>query len=158
MGAPAVRRLFLSWCHADQRTKDALTALLTPNLRILRGVELQWWEDSDIHIGEAWRRRILARLDQCDYGVLLLSPGFYASAFITEHELPHFVGDLAAKGALPVALKQVPLDGSRDLHGVDRHQIFTDGGRAFAQLRGSDRDRFAVNLATAIRARVLADA
>jgi hypothetical protein len=52
----------------------------------------------------------------------------------------------------------VPLDGSRDLHGVDRHQIFTDGGRAFGQLRGSDRDRFAVDLATAIRARGLADA
>ena len=145
MDDPVVRRLFLSWCHTDQRMKDTLTALLTPNLRILRGVELQWWEDSDLHIGEDWRRRILARLGECDYGVLL-------------HERPHFGGELAAKGALPVALKQVPLDGSRDLHGVDRHQIFTAGGRAFAQLRGSDRDRFAVNLATAVRARVLADA
>jgi TIR domain len=157
VGATIVKRLFLSWCHADRQAKDALTALLTPNLQILRGVDLQWWEDSDIRIGEDWRRKILARLDECDYGVLLLSPGFYASRFITEDELPHFVGEVAVKGALPVALKRVPLDGSRDLHGVDRHQIFTSGGRAFAELSGSGRDRFAVDLATAIRARVLAD-
>lgn len=157
MAGPISKSLFLSWCHADRTAKDALVRRLTHNLGILSGVELRWWEDSHINIGEDWRRRILARLRECDYGLLLLSPGFLASGFITEQELPAFVGPRAVKGALPVGLKPVPLDGTRTLHGVDRHQIFTLGpaGRFFTETR--DRDRFGADLATAIRERILSD-
>jgi TIR domain len=158
VGDKIVRHLFLSWCHADQPAKEALMALLRDNLSILRGVEFQWWEDSFIGIGEDWRRQIQAQLDQCHYGLLLLSPRFFASGFITEHELPRFVGEFAAKGALPVALKRVPMDGSRDMRGVDQLQIFTAGGKAFEELRGADRSKFAGDLASAIRTRVLGDA
>lgn len=160
MSGRIVKSLFLSWCHADHTAKNALIRPLTDNLRILSGVEVCWWEDSHVRNGEDWRRRILARLHECDYGVLLLSPGFFASGFITEHELPTFVGPCAVKGALPVGLKRVPLDGSRTLRGVDRHQIFTQGpaGRFFTETRGADRERFASDLATAIRERILSDA
>jgi hypothetical protein len=162
------RSLFLSWCHADSTAKDALIKPLLANLRILSGVELCWWEDSHIRIGEDWRRQILARLRECDYGLLLLSPGFFASGFITDHELPAFVGPRGVKGvkgvkgagrALPVGLKRVPLDGTRTLHGVDRHQIFTLGpsGRFFSETRGANRERFALDLATAIQERILSD-
>jgi hypothetical protein len=151
--------VFLSWCHADRAAKDALVKPLLDNLRILNGVELRWWEDSHINIGENWRRRILARLSEFDYGLLLLSPGFFASGFITDHELPAFVGPRAVKGALPVGMKRVPFDGTRTLHGVDRHQIFTLGpaGRFFAETRGADRERFASDLATAVQKRILSD-
>jgi TIR domain len=124
MAGRIVKDLFLSWCHADRTAKDALIQPLMDNLRILNGVEVRWWEDSHINIGEDWRRRILAGLNECDYGLLLLSPGFFASGFIAEHELPAFVGPRAVKGALPVGLKRVPLDGTRTLRGVDSHQIF----------------------------------
>lgn len=168
MAGRIVRSLFLSWCHTDRAAKDALIEPLLTNLRILGGVELRWWEDSHINIGEDWRGRIVARLSECDYGVLLLSPGFFASEFITDHELPAFVGPGAVKGAgragragkaLPVGLKRFPLDGTRTLHGVDRHQIFTLGpsGRFFSETRGADRERFALDLATAIQNRILSD-
>jgi len=153
------RSLFLSWCHADRAAKDVLVELLRDNLRILNGVEPRWWADSDINVGEDWRRRILARLGECDYGLLLLSPGFFASGFIADHELPAFVGPRAVKGALPVGLKPFPLDGTRTLHGVDRHQIFTltPAGRFFTETRGANRERFALDLATAIQKRILGD-
>jgi hypothetical protein len=159
MGRPITRSLFLSWCHADRTAKAALVQPLTHHLKILSCVELRWWEDSHLKIGEDWRRGILARLRECDYGLLLLSPGFFASGFITEQELPAFVGPRAVKGALPVGLKRFPLDGTRTLHGVDRHQTFTLGpaGRFFAETRGADRERFALDLATAIRERILSD-
>jgi hypothetical protein len=159
MAERMTRRLFLSWCHADRTAKDALIQPLVANLRILNGVEVRWWEDSHINIGEDWRRHILARLGECDYGLLLLSPGFFASEFITEDELPAFVGPGAVKGALPVGLKRVPLDGTRTLHGVDSHQIFTLGpaGRFFTETRGAARERFALDLATAIQKRMLGD-
>jgi len=153
------KSLFLSWCHTDLEAKDALVRPLMDQLRILSGVELRWWEDTHIKIGEQWRRQIMARLGECDYGVLLLSPAFLASDFITTYELPAFVGRRAAKGALPVGLKRVPLDGSRTLHGVDRHQMFTLGpaGRFFTETRGAGRERFVSDLAGAIRKRILGD-
>lgn len=154
-----VRRLFLSWCHTDVEAKDRLVGPLMDNLGILRGVRLSWWEDTHLRIGEQWRREILRRLGECDYGVLLLSPAFFASGFITKHELPLFVGPGAPKGALPVGLKRVPLDGTRTLHGVQQHQIFTLGPaqRFFTQTRGAERERFVLELATAIRERIISD-
>jgi hypothetical protein len=157
MAGLVARRLFLSWCHADGPAKEALVPLLMQNLRILNGVEVSWWEDSHLLVGDQWRRRIVGRIADCDYGVLLLSPGFFASEFIVGEELPWFVGPRACKGVLPVGLKWVPLDGSRALRGVEAHQVFIHGGRFFTETRGVGRERFAVDLAGAIRDRLLAD-
>ncbi|MBW0010773.1 MAG: hypothetical protein JO063_11765 [Pseudonocardiales bacterium] len=56
-------------------------------------------------------------------------------------------------------LKRVPMDGSRHLHGVDARQIFFgSGGRCFTETRGAGRERFALELATKMRERVLSDA
>ncbi|MGH3937745.1 MAG: TIR domain-containing protein [Pseudonocardiaceae bacterium] len=158
--APVVKRVFLSWCHADHRPKAALVTALAVELKILSGVRLELWDDSRIKNGEEWPRRLLAQLTACDYGLLLLSPGFLASDFIAEHELPHFVGPSATNGVLPVGLQRVALDGSRTLRGVERHQIFTMGSdrRFFTEIRdAAGRQRFVRELATAIRDRVLGD-
>jgi hypothetical protein len=150
--------LFLSWAHADRAAKDSLVNALVVNLQILRDVEIVWWEDAHLVIGDTWRREILARVEECDYAVLLVSPAFLASEFIRDVELPAFVGPSAVKGALPVLLKPVPLDGSREFHGIDRHQLFSLDSKAFTQTGGARREQFAQALATAIRRRVLADA
>jgi hypothetical protein len=148
--------MFLSWCHQDTEAKEALLGLL--HLDGLAGVRISWWEDSQLLLGEDWRQRILARLDGCDYGLLLLSPGFFGSRFILKKELPRLLGPGVDK-VLPVMLKRVPMDGSRDLHGVDARQIFLgSGGRCFTETRGPGRERFALDLATKIRERVLRDA
>jgi hypothetical protein len=148
--------LFLSWCHEDAEAKEALLGLL--HLDGLAGVRFRWWEDSHLLLGEDWRQRILTRLDGCDYGLLLLSPGFFDSRFILEEELPRLLGPGVDK-VLPVMLKRVPMDGSRDLYGVDARQIFLgSGGRCFTETRGAGRERFALELATKMRARVLSDA
>jgi hypothetical protein len=155
MASGAEAKLFLSWCHRDLALKQDLLERLEPNLAILDGVKFWWWEDSHLQIGEEWRRGILSRVAQCDYGLLLLSPGFFASKFITTEELPRFVGSAAVKGALPVLLRAVPLDGSRTLHGVEHHQIFTERGKSYAELTGAERDAFATHLASEIAARIL---
>lgn len=152
-------RLFLSYCHADLTEKRDLVRRLSPRLRLLTGVRLDWWDDSLLETGVRWQDEILTRLGESDYGLLLLSFDFYASAFITQRELPCFVGSAAERGALPVALKRVPLDDSFELHGVPAHQMFTLEGKAFAELnRSYQKDQFATELASRIRSRVLADA
>jgi hypothetical protein len=131
---------------------------LIPNLSILRGLRIGWWEDSHLLLGDEFRTAIAGELGGCDYGVLLLSPSYATSSFVTRYELPWFVGPTADKGALPVALRgPLPLDGSRELHGIEQKMIFQYRGKAFSELNGPGRDAFASELATQIRRRILHD-
>jgi len=42
-------------------------------------------------VGEEFERQILEAIGRCDFGLLLISPAFLGSKFITEKELPAFV-------------------------------------------------------------------
>jgi hypothetical protein len=155
---PLTAKLFLSWARCDRRLKEELIRRLTPHLAILRGVRIEWWEDSLLAIGEEFQPAIKDELGRCHYGVLLLSPDYFTRPFILEHELPRFAGPAADKRALPVALRSLQLDGSRELHGIERQVIFQYGQKAFSELAGdAKRDAFASELATRIRLRILGD-
>lgn len=155
---PPVTRLLLSWSHEDKTAKDDLLERLAAQLRCLTGISTVWWQDSHIEIGTAWRQDIFARLDQCDFGVQLVSPAFLGSDFIIRHEIPPFVGAAPRKRALPVGLKPVRLDGSAEMHGIEDLQLFRlDHQHFYSELAGSRRDRFAADLAMQIRRRILDD-
>lgn len=49
------------------------------------------WIDDGIGVGERWTDAIGAALAAADFGLMLLSPGFFASGFIRREELPHFI-------------------------------------------------------------------
>jgi hypothetical protein len=147
-------RIFLSWCHQDAAHKKALLRDLLPALSVIADLDVEWWEDSHLTCGEELLPGILDRLDEADFGLLLLSTPYFGSAFIRTHELPPFVG--TGKGALPVALGPLPALGpTNDLGGIERHLIFTRDGMSFAELSGARRTRFAIELAEAIRRRGL---
>jgi hypothetical protein len=150
-------RLFLSWAHANERAKTDLVGLLEPRLAIQRGLQFYWWEDSHLRVGETWRRGILARLEECDYSLQLLSPEFFASTFITEVEVPPFVGEEPAKKVLPVGLVRFPMDGQAELLGIDEHQIFLLRGKYFSELDRRGKEEFALRLAGEIARRVRGD-
>jgi TIR domain len=150
----AVVRIFLSWCHQDARDKDALLRDLVPALGLFADLAVEWWDDSHLICGEDFGTTIVSRIDDADYGLLLLSTRYFSRPFIREHELPRFAGPEPDKGSLPVALSPLPpLDDTRDLGGVQRQLVFTRHGRSFTEQRGPDRVRFANDLAEAIRRR-----
>lgn len=159
MGAPAVsglKRIFLSWAHLDGRLKDVLLADLLPALGMLRDVRVEWWQDSHLTCGADLLAGIVDRLDEADYGLLLLSNRYFGSGFIRRHELPRFAGPGADKGALPVLVSPLPGFGPDwNLGGVERQVVFTQDGRSFAELSAAKRTIFANELAAAIRARLL---
>jgi hypothetical protein len=150
-------RVFLSWCHQDAALKKALLDDLLPALGLFTDLDVEWWEDSDITCGEELGSIIMDRLDDADFGLLLLSSRFFARPFIRHHELPRFVGPNATKKALPVALRPLPAFGpEHDLGGVERRLVFARGGRSFAEHIGAGRTLFANELAAAIRRSALA--
>lgn len=78
-------RGFLSYAHADQA---AFTAL-APHLKALkRAFGLHVWTDHEILAGTRWEDRIAEAIAAADVMVLLISPGFIASDYVWEMELP----------------------------------------------------------------------
>ena len=141
-----------------------LLDLLQPRLAIMKGVDCDARLDTMIPVGADWHREIDQALDCCDFGLLLLSPGFFASRFISRQELPRFLGlgpdsgISIRKPIFPVGLEAVPLDGSADLKGLDRTQIFRDSqGNWFNRTRGYIRKTFEDELVAAIAAKLRAD-
>lgn len=149
-------RIFLSWAHRDRRWKEALLADLLPALGVLRDINIEWWEDSHLMCGEELASGIVGRLDEADFGLLLLSNHYFGSSFIQRHELPRFAGAGADKGSLPVVLRPLPGFGaSWRMGGIERQVVFTSVGRSFAEVSGAQRTIFANELAAAIRRRIL---
>ena len=150
-------RYFVCYAHADRKLKDELVKRLRFLFDSAKQYRFSGWQDGDIVIGNKWRDRISEAVENCDFGLLLISPAFLASKFIGEHELPMFVTPSGfrlrhLKIAAPVAIKPIPLDGTIDLKGLEERQIFYDNdGKAFQQ-RTTDatKDQFANELFASI--------
>lgn len=151
---PAVK-LFLSWAHADQVLKEDLVSRLTPRLKNVKRHDFARWEDSHILAGVEWSEEIGSRFDESDYVIQLVSPAFLASDFIRDHEIPGR-GKTPHKPTLPLMLKNVPLNGDYEFHGINKHQIFFLRGangkpRVYGDLgRDAQKDRFANEFVNAI--------
>jgi len=155
LAAAAPTRIFLSWAHGDLRLKESLLADLLPALGGFRDVSIEWWEDSHLCCGEDLASGIVDRLGEADFGLLLLSNGYFGSSFVQRYELPRFAGTGADKGSLPVMLSPLPGFGTGwSMGGIEHQVVFTSAQRSFAELSGARRAVFANELAAAIRRRL----
>ncbi|MGH3803391.1 MAG: hypothetical protein ACRDTD_25340, partial [Pseudonocardiaceae bacterium] len=75
-------RIFASWCHQDKALKEALLRDLLPALGLFTDLDVEWWEDSHLTCGEELTAGIVDRLDEADFGLLLLSTRFFDRPFI----------------------------------------------------------------------------
>jgi hypothetical protein len=145
--------LFVSYAHSNRLLASDLLRRLRELLAPSRSYDYKLWQDTAILVGEDWEQRILAARDQCDLGLLLISPAFLGSRFIGEQELPMFVS--GRKASVPVMLQ--PVDFVRhDLKGLERQQIFRlhypgfSEPRSYGECRSKRRADFAMALFRAI--------
>jgi len=136
---------FLSYAHNDAPDVERFRDVLEPLLKTSSEFSFGEWTDHVILPGEHWRKEIDQALERSRFGLLLVSPEFLASKFITENELPVL---LAKPMVVPVELHQVTFDGSMDLKGLENRQVFRDSkGRSFDACRAmADRRDFAREL------------
>ena len=102
--SPSTRtKVFISYSHADKEWLDRLRRHLEP---LVRGVDLDCWDDTHIRPGDDWKQEIQNALGTAQVAVLLISADFFASDFIDETELPPLLDAAKAKGVriLPVIL------------------------------------------------------
>jgi len=115
-------KFFVSYAHADEDQSrqflDGFKEMTAPSKKY----EYMFWQDTNILPGEKWKQEIQQALKACSIGLLLISPNFLGSKFISEHELSKFIGS-KAKPLVPVMLKKVNLN-RHDLKGLEENQIF----------------------------------
>ena len=149
-------RFFFSYAHHDQPAADDLVGRLTIQMRASAGYDYEHWRDTDLLVGEDWDARIRAGLDRCDVGLLLMSPAFLGSEYITKVEIAELLG--AAKPVIPVVL--APISPRQPTHGLEGVQWFYAGRARGKQLPYAEcttsvaRDAFALELFEAIERRL----
>ncbi len=134
-------RFFVSYAHEDSELPHKLLNKLKIELAAHSRFQFELWTDKEIPLGKKWFAEIQEALEQCDFGLLLVSSAFLGSKFIVKHELPDL---LETKQVVPVGLKPILFDGSQDLKGLEHRQIFFDEKqKAFSEQRSSEtQERF----------------
>lgn len=140
---------FVSYAHSNKVLAGSFMQKLREMLAPSKNHEYEFWQDTGLEVGEEWEKQILEARDNCDFGLLLVSPAFLGSNFITEKELPIFVS--GKKASIPVMLQ--PVDFSKhDLKGLEKKQIFHldyEGfkePRAYGECKKGRRDTFVLEL------------
>lgn len=137
---------FISYSHADLDAANlflnGFKEMSAPSMKY----EYIFWQDTTILPGEKWSQEIQAAINKCDIGLLLLSPAFLGSQFISEYELPCFIGD-QSKPMIPVMIKKVNFQ-RHNLKGLKENQIFRfqsnrkNNFKSYAQCGSRQKDEF----------------
>lgn len=149
---------FVSYAHRNSELANRFLEKLADVLAPSKKFEYVLWHDNGIEAGADWDQQIRQAIDTCDFGLLLISPAFLASNYITEKELPAFISN-KGKPAIPVMLQPVDFD-RHDLKGLEKKQIFRlnyagfKEPRAYGDCKGQRRETFVLELFKAIEDRL----
>ncbi len=122
-------KYFVSYDGKEVKLKNSLIDFLEANLKASPNYDYEKWDDSDILTGENWHERIQEAIQECHFGLLLLSLNFINNEYIEKNELFHFLpknqnDTNPKKYPIIVGLKKVDLKGRHDLKGIEEIQIF----------------------------------
>ncbi len=141
---------FLSYAHENIQLAVRFKKLILQQMGPSKTYEYIIWHDIDNLLpGQNWVKEIRRALKECSLGLLLISPSFLNSKFITEHELPIFVGN-KAKACIPVLLSPVnfrrhDMKGLRALH-IFRYRTVRGRLKCFSDCTSRQREQFCEQL------------
>ncbi len=137
-------RVFVSFAIADRKLATEFTEQLRVNLPLRCTEPVNLWrfdEKGRILPGEDNEAEIRKRMNESQFGILLVSPVYLSRPFIQRVELPHFLGPTARAHPIPVAMEDFT-------PGADRHplleaaNVFQYKGKSFAKTDRKDRGEF----------------
>ncbi|HEU5367627.1 MAG TPA: TIR domain-containing protein, partial [Ktedonobacterales bacterium] len=145
--ATAVRtKVFISYSHKDANFLVELQEQLGTLQR--RGL-LNVWADTQIKPGGLWREEIDEALASAKVAILLVSPTFLNSTFITEVELPHLLKAVKEEGVkiLPIIVRHCLYDETE----LQPYQAFNSPQRPLSDVKKNQREKVWASLGKAIK-------
>jgi hypothetical protein len=147
--------LFISYSHRDAEWLGKLKANLS---QLVQEGVIDFWVDEDIAKGLKWRQQIEKALADCRGGLLLVSPDFLQSAFITDVELPALLNEAAKtsnKKIFWVQLRKCDPDDAR-LKAIMEHQsLLANPTMPLSEYNDDDKAKALVKIAGDIRTAML---
>src|SRR5262245_30454076 len=86
--------VFISYSHKDIKWMEKFRAQLS----VIQQTVLEIWSDERIESGQNWLEEINAAIARARVALLLVTPDFFASEFIRDHELPKILTRHQGKG------------------------------------------------------------
>jgi tetratricopeptide (TPR) repeat protein len=140
--------VFISYSHRDEDWKRRLL----PQLHALEqaGIGMQVWHDRKIDGGDKWYPEIQEAMAHAAVAVLLISPDFLASGFITKEEVPFLIERQEKHGMLliPVLVRTCHWKAHRWL--ADRQMVPRDGKCVAIDFPGDQADAIFCGVAEAV--------
>ena len=143
-------KVFVSYARANKELAVRFLTRFRQQVSASKRYAYVFWRDTQVLVGENWNDEIQEALNQCDIGLLLISPAFLGSQYIGQKELSRFMGP-DAKPLIPIMLQPVDFQ-HHDLKGLKKAQIFRldsakfRSPKAYGDCTGAQRDRFAHEL------------
>jgi hypothetical protein len=141
---------FVSYARANKDLAAKFLEKFLEQVTPSKNYEYAFWTDTEILAGEKWHEEIQKALKHCNLGLLLISPAFLGSQYISQLELPKFVG-ADAKPLIPIMLQPVDFE-RHDLKGLQAAQIFRldrpkfRSPKSYGECMGPQREQFAQEL------------
>lgn len=142
------QKLFISYSRVDQDETNWLERLKMYLSTISRAKEIEVWDDSQIAAGKLWLKEIEQALARTQVAILIVGPGFLASDFVMEKEVPELLSAAVQRGT-----KIIPLIVgfcSYTESSLGAHQAFNDANKPLESLPKHEQNRILSEVATEI--------
>jgi len=145
-------QVFISYCHKDVAWLKKLRVHLKPLERV---GDIIIWSDERINPGEKWDEKIQKALRMAKVAVLLVTPDFLASDFITNRELLPFLDAEKYQGLtiLWIAIRSSLFTETP----IAEYQCTNDVERPLAKLSEAEQDEEWVKICTIIKETITRD-
>jgi hypothetical protein len=141
-----VTEFFISYSHKDRKWVEMLKIHLKP---LTRQLNVSLFSDSSIVPGGNWQQEIQSALSRASVAVLLVSPNFLASDWISSQELPSLLERTSREG---LCLVWIPIeDCIWHMTSLAHHQAAWDPSRPLSSLSSAQRDKAWVKIADCIK-------
>lgn len=140
--------IFISYSHEDEKWLVKVQKTLKSLQRYYDNVDS--WSDKKINASDVWKEKIDRALGNATIAILLVSPDFMASDFITNEELQPILNKAVVEGTkiLTLILRPTPL---LKESGILKYQAVNDPKKPLSGMTEYEQEMVLVNLADAIK-------